>query len=144
MNSATTMLAAGSGSGTNFLPLLLIAGLFILTYFMIIRPQSKRRRSMVATQSALGPGAEVVTIGGLYATVVAADDETVHLEIAPGVSARYARGAIAKVTTPAPAPDADDSAVEASSGDVDTDKSETVAEVEDEKSTGSTTVAEKS
>ena len=102
MNVASAMLAAKSSSGTNYLPFLLIAGLFVITYFIIIRPQSKRRKAMVDMQSTLGPGAEVVTIGGMYATVVAADDDTLYLEIAPGVSARYARGAIARVTTPAP------------------------------------------
>jgi preprotein translocase subunit YajC len=50
-------------------------------------------------QSQLGPGDEIVTIGGLYGTVSAADDETVSLEISPGVTARYARGAVARVIT---------------------------------------------
>jgi preprotein translocase subunit YajC len=54
-------------------------------------------------QSALGAGDEIVTIGGLYGTVTAADDETVTLEISPGVTARYARGAVARVITPKPA-----------------------------------------
>ncbi|PZS06740.1 MAG: preprotein translocase subunit YajC [Acidimicrobiales bacterium] len=105
------MLAAGSGSGTNYLPLLLIAGLFILTYFMIIRPQGKRRRAMVAMQSSIAPGAEVITIGGLYATVVGTDSDTVDLEIAPGVNVTYARSAIARVNSVAEqagAPDAED------------------------------------
>ncbi len=112
MNStdlAVTLLAAESSSGTNYLPLLLIAGLFLLTYFMIIRPQSKRRRAMVEMQSSLAAGVEVVTIGGLYGTVIGTDAETVDLQIAPNVNVTYARGAISKVISPTQEPaDADD------------------------------------
>ena len=48
-------------------------------------------------QSALGPGDDIVTIGGLHATVVAVEDDVVTLELSPGVTARYARPAIARV-----------------------------------------------
>ncbi|OJF13535.1 preprotein translocase subunit YajC [Couchioplanes caeruleus] len=82
------------------MPLLLIALLFGVMYFMMIRPQQKRRREAQAMQSALGPGDEIVTIGGLHATVVAVDDDVVTVEIAPGVNARYARPAIARVVKP--------------------------------------------
>jgi preprotein translocase subunit YajC len=68
-------------------------------YFLMIRPQSKRRREAQVMQSTLGPGDEVQTVGGLYATVTAVDDESVTLEAAPGVTMRYARGAIARVTS---------------------------------------------
>ena len=79
------------------MPLLLIVLLFGVMYFMMIRPQQKRRREAQAMQSALGPGDEIVTIGGLHATVVAVDDEVVTVEIAPGVNVRFARPAIARV-----------------------------------------------
>lgn len=67
-------------------------------YFLLIRPQNKRRRESVQMQSQIGPGDEVQTVGGLYATVVSMDDESVTLQAAPGVELRYARGAIARVT----------------------------------------------
>src|SRR5262245_7891121 len=86
---------AGSSLVT-FLPLILIVA---AVYFLMIRPQSKRRREAQQMQSQLGPGDEIVTIGGLYGTVSSADDETVTLEISPGVTARYARGAVARVIT---------------------------------------------
>lgn len=75
----------------------MIALLFGVMYFMMIRPQQKRRREAERMQSALGPGDEVVTIGGLYGTVVTVEDDTVTLEVAPGVHNRYARPAIARV-----------------------------------------------
>jgi len=79
------------------MPLLLIVLLFGVMYFMMIRPQQKRRREAQAMQSALGPGDDIVTIGGLHATVVSVDDDVVTLELSPGVTARYARPAIARV-----------------------------------------------
>jgi preprotein translocase subunit YajC len=92
-----TVLAAQSSGGGSFLPLLMIVLLFAVMYFMMIRPQQKRRREAQQMQSTLAPGAEVVTIGGLYGTVVETDAETVTLEAAPGVHVRYARPAIARV-----------------------------------------------
>ena len=95
-------LAAQAQGGGSFTPLLLIVLLFGVMYFMMIRPQQKRRREAQAMQSALGPGDEIVTIGGLHATVVSVDDDVVTVEIAPGVPARFARPAIARVITTAP------------------------------------------
>ncbi|TDB95976.1 preprotein translocase subunit YajC [Micromonospora fluostatini] len=89
--------AEGGGGAGSFTPLLMIALLFAVMYFMMIRPQQKRRREAEQMQSGLGPGDEVVTIGGLYGTVTGVDDETVLLEVAPGVQTRYARPAIARV-----------------------------------------------
>jgi preprotein translocase subunit YajC len=89
--------ASGSQSGSSFLPLLLLVGLFALMYFMVIRPQSQRRKQMQQMQESVTPGAQVITIGGLHGTVVEVDDETVTLEVAPGVTNRYSRGAIGKI-----------------------------------------------
>jgi preprotein translocase subunit YajC len=80
----------------------MIVLLFGVMYFMMIRPQQKRRRDAEQMQSAIGPGDEVVTIGGLYGTVATVDDETVTLEVAPGVHNRYARPAVARVVNSAP------------------------------------------
>jgi preprotein translocase subunit YajC len=92
------LLAAQNGGGPgSFMPILMIVLLFGVMYFMMIRPQQKRRREAERMQSTIGAGAEVVTIGGLYGTVTSVDDETVMLEVAPGVQTRYARPAIARV-----------------------------------------------
>jgi preprotein translocase subunit YajC len=92
-------LAAGSQGGSA-LPTLLFFGLMAaLMYFMIIRPQSKRRRAAMELQRQVSVGDEVVTVVGLHATVSAIDGDIVTLEIAPGVHARYERAAIARVTT---------------------------------------------
>jgi len=94
--------AAESAGGGSLTPLLMIVLLFGVMYFLMIRPQQKRRKEALQMQSALAAGDEVVTIGGLYGTVTSFDDETVTLEVAPGVHTRYARPAIAKVNKPVP------------------------------------------
>jgi preprotein translocase subunit YajC len=89
--------AAQAQSAGSFTPLLFIVLLFGVMYFLMIRPQQKRRREAAQMQAALGPGDQIVTIGGLHATVVAVGDDVVTVEIAPGVDVRYARPAIARV-----------------------------------------------
>lgn len=77
------------------LPLLLIG----LLWFMGA-PQRKMRKEQAALMQSLAPGADVMTHGGLYGTVVEIDDDVVVLETAPGVTMRWAKRAIATVVTP--------------------------------------------
>ena len=70
-------------------------------YFLFIRPARVRQRQTLAIQASLRPGLEVMTTAGLYATVAAVEDDVVLLEVAPGVVNRYAKGAVARVVTPA-------------------------------------------
>ena len=60
-------------------------------------------------QNSLGPGDQIVTIGGLHGTVTGVADGEVLLEISPGVEVRFARPAIARVVQKSgeaiPAPD---------------------------------------
>lgn len=89
--------AAQAQGGSSFFPLLLIVLLFGVMYFLMIRPQQRRRREAQQMQSTLGPGDQIVTIGGLHGTVVSVDDDVVTLEVAPGVDVRFARPAIARI-----------------------------------------------
>jgi preprotein translocase subunit YajC len=93
--------AAEQASGGNFSFLLILVLLFGFMYFVMIRPQQKRRREAQDMQNSLGPGDEIVTIGGLHGTVVLAEADVVTLEIAPDVQVRFARPAIARVLSKA-------------------------------------------
>jgi preprotein translocase subunit YajC len=88
--------AASNKSGSSLtgliFPLLIVALLFLF-----LSQQRRRQRAQAQTRASIGPGAEVVTTAGLYATVVETDDDGVLLEIAPGVVCRYAPNAIARV-----------------------------------------------
>jgi preprotein translocase subunit YajC len=97
-------LAAEGGGGSGSFSLIMIVLLIGAMYFLMIRPQSKRRREAQQMQAGLAPGDEIQTIGGLFGTVTAIDDDAVTLEAAPGVTLRYARGAVARVVTRADNP----------------------------------------
>lgn len=99
----------------SLLPLLLLAVLF---YLLVLRPAQRRQREAAAVVSALRPGAQVMTTAGLYGTVRSVDDDSVQLEIAPGVVVRLVKQAVGKVVTPVEGDtsDADDDRPEAPAG----------------------------
>jgi preprotein translocase subunit YajC len=76
--------------------LALLIGIF---YFMLIRPQKKRVEQHRQLIESVGVGDEVVTIGGIYATVVALGDEEIELELSPGTRVRFVKSAIARRVT---------------------------------------------
>ena len=94
------MYLAQQGGGGSFVPILLIILIIGAMYFFLIRPQQRQRRQMAEMQNKVTVGTQVITIGGLYGTVVEADDETVTLEVAPGITNKYVRGAISRVVEP--------------------------------------------
>lgn len=101
MLASADVLAQQSGGGSNIMFLIMIVGFIALMYFVMIRPQRKRQKEQQDMQSNVAPGARVMTIGGLYGTVVDSDDETVTLEASDDNFLVFARQAIAKVVTPA-------------------------------------------
>ena len=95
--------AADQSGGSGLVQIVIIVAVFALIYFMMIRPQQRRRREVQDMQSQMGLGDEIVTVGGLYGIVTEVGDDYVMLEIAPGVTAKYARAAIGKVNRKADA-----------------------------------------
>lgn len=79
---------------TSFLPLVLI---FVVFYFLLIRPQAKRAKEHRAMVAALEVGAEVVTNGGLLGKVTELGDQIITIEIAPGVNVKVQRHTVAQV-----------------------------------------------
>ena len=94
------MFIAASGSGGSAGLLIWLVALAAIFYLLILRPSRRRQQQAVQVQSRLVPGAEVVTTSGLYGTVSAVEDDVVVLEVAPGVTNRYAKQAIMRVLTP--------------------------------------------
>lgn len=89
----------------SFAPLILI---FVLFYFMMIRPQQKRAKEHQAMLAALKKGDTVVMSSGLIGKVARVDDKEVSVEIAPTVVVKVVKGMIAEVRVrgePAPAND---------------------------------------
>jgi|SRR5216117_3664079 len=80
-----------------FLPLILIGVVF---YFLLIRPQQRRARAQRELIQSVDVGDEVVTIGGIYGTVRAVDDDAISVEVSPGTTLRFVRSAIARKLSP--------------------------------------------
>jgi preprotein translocase subunit YajC len=87
--------------------LLLLALMGGLLFFMFSRTR-KQQREAQQIQAGLTVGAEVMTTAGLYAIVVALEDQIVTLETAPGQTSRWDRRAVARVLTATPAVDDED------------------------------------
>jgi preprotein translocase subunit YajC len=98
--SAAVVLAASKNSGSSGFSYLFLVILIAGAYLLFIRPQKARQRRALETRRSVEPGVEVVTTAGLIATVISSDDETVTLEIAPGVQSKFLKQAIARVVTP--------------------------------------------
>ena len=97
--------AAGAlGSMTQFLPLVLIFGVF---YFLLIRPQQQTQKTLKATLSAHKRGDRVVTGGGIVGTVqqVQENRNEGEVEIAPAVRVTVVRETISSVIKPVAAND---------------------------------------
>ncbi len=67
------------------LELLPFAAIAVAFWLLIIRPQSTRRKAQAALVASLAPGQRIMTTAGVFGTVVAVEDDRVHVEVAPGV-----------------------------------------------------------
>jgi preprotein translocase subunit YajC len=91
--------AAGAPGGTDFLiQLLPFVLIFVIMYFLILRPQQKRVKAHQEMIKNVRRGDTVVTSGGLIARVIkVTDDSEIQIEISEGVRARLSRGMISEV-----------------------------------------------
>lgn len=86
--------ASGPSTLVSFVPLVLV---FVIFYFLLIRPQQKKLRDHRELLSKLKKNDEVVTSGGIYGKVVALTDTVVTLEVAPNVRLRVHRPQISEI-----------------------------------------------
>ncbi|MFV1877311.1 MULTISPECIES: preprotein translocase subunit YajC [Nioella] len=78
-----------------FIPLILI---FVIMYFLMIRPQQQQRKAHEAMIAALRRGDQVITSGGFIGKITKVkDDEEVEIELADNVKVRVVRSTIARV-----------------------------------------------
>jgi preprotein translocase subunit YajC len=71
--------------------------LLALIWLLLIRPQRRRHIAQQAMLDRIEVGDEILTVGGVYATVEAVRDEELQVEIAPGTSVRLDKRAVAAV-----------------------------------------------
>ena len=78
----------------SFLPLVLI---FVVFYFLLIRPQTKRAKEHKKMVEGLAKGDEVVTSGGLLGRITQVGENFVQIEVSDGVQVKVERQSIAQV-----------------------------------------------
>jgi len=100
--------------------LILLPLMFIALWAIVILPQQRRMRAHQALVSVLKEGDEVMTTSGILGTITALDDEVLHLEVAPGVTLRVVRAAIARrMNEPEPEPEVAPAATDELEGSAD-------------------------
>jgi len=85
--------ASGSTGGfTSFIPLILM---FVIFYFLLIRPQQKKTKQHQEVVNNLKTDDKIITSGGIYGKITAVTDTTLTVEIADRVRIKIARGNVA-------------------------------------------------
>ena len=88
----------GEGGGSGLISTLIMFGaIFLIFYFMIIRPQQKRSKEKEKMLSNLEKGDKVLTSGGIHGIIAGLEEKTALLQIGDNVKIKIERSAIANV-----------------------------------------------
>jgi preprotein translocase subunit YajC len=87
----------GAGGFTGFIPLILM---FVIFYFLLIRPQQKRTKEHRQMISNLKKGDRIVTSGGIHGRITGMDESTLTVEIADKVRVKVARSNVSNLAQP--------------------------------------------
>ena len=88
--------APGAGGESSF-SLVMIVAIFVLFYFMLIRPQNKRAKEHRELTEKLKKGDEIITSGGMLGKVVSLEEQYIKVSVADGVEITLQRGAVSTV-----------------------------------------------
>jgi preprotein translocase subunit YajC len=98
LNTIIAMAPSGNGGGGSFISTIVMFGaIFLIFYFMIIRPQQKRAKEREKMLSNIQKGDKVVTSGGLHGVIAGLDEKTVLLQVGDNIKLKYERSAISSV-----------------------------------------------
>ncbi len=89
--------APGAGQPSPFLQFLPLVFLFAIFYFMIIRPQQKKQKDHKDMLSKMDKNDEVITAGGIHATIVSVGETTATIRIADNVKVEIEKGSVQSV-----------------------------------------------
>jgi preprotein translocase subunit YajC len=94
---AQTAPAASGGAESSLLSLLPLVLMFVVLYFIMIRPQMKRQKEHKAMVEAIGKGDEVIIGGGVLGRVAKVGESYLHVEVANGVELQVQRASVVQV-----------------------------------------------
>jgi preprotein translocase subunit YajC len=95
--TSTLASAAPGGSAAFFVQILPLLFIFVIFYFLMIRPQQRRMKAHQATIAAVKKGDNVVTAGGVLGKVTKVTDDEVEVEIAQGTRVRIVKSTLSHV-----------------------------------------------
>jgi len=85
------------GSGSLMSTIIMFGAIFVIFYFMIIRPQQKKSKERQKMLDAIAKGNKVVTSGGIHGVIEGLDDKTVLLDVGNKVKMKFERSAISQI-----------------------------------------------
>ena len=88
---------SGAGGGSMVSTFVMFGAIFLIFYFMIIRPQQKRAKEREKLLSSIEKGDKVVTSGGVHGTIAGVEEKTVLLQVTENVKLKIERSAIATI-----------------------------------------------
>lgn len=103
MNTFFILQAGQQAGGSNWSFLLMMVAIFAVMYFFMIRPQQKKQKEIEQFRNSLKKGDKVVTIGGIYGTVVEIKEKYILVEVDSNVKLRIDKSAIVKDMSDVPA-----------------------------------------
>lgn len=84
-------------SGFDASTILVFGSIFVIFYFMIIRPQQKRQKERQKMLDALEKGDKIITSGGIYGVVVGIEEKIVLVQISDNVKVKVDRSSVGSV-----------------------------------------------
>ena len=92
----TILQAAAQQQGGGWSMWIMLALIFVVMWFFMIRPQKKQQKELQNFRDSLAKGDKVVTIGGIFGTIVEVKEDTVLMEVDNGVKIRVSKQALVK------------------------------------------------
>ena len=86
--------AGAPGGDAGLINIIMLGGFVLIFYFLLIRPQNKRRKEHQELVSSLNKGDEVVTAGGVVGTITKVEDDFVKVQVSDAVEMRIQKSAV--------------------------------------------------
>ncbi|MGO8694434.1 MAG: preprotein translocase subunit YajC [Rectinemataceae bacterium] len=97
--SGLVVLQAAGGSSMSMVSTIVTFGLvFVIFYFLIIRPQNKKQKDAKAMVAAMKKGDKVVTVGGIHGTITSVKETTVIIKVDENTKLEFSKSAVQAVT----------------------------------------------
>jgi len=90
----TAMAAEAAPPNAGIVNIVFLVGFVLIFYFLLWRPQSKRRKEHMTLMSGLSKGDEIVTAGGIVGTINKVEDDFVKVQLGPQIEIRMQKSAI--------------------------------------------------